>query len=101
MKRDIQATKAKGFADRRSYIDKLGREVLFGEDWNQRRWELLQRCKGFCEYFVKCRVTAQDPHHIIPRSKGRDDRLSNLQALCRYHHNLMDKRRPMWTKRAK
>ena len=91
----------KQYLDPRSYMDKLGREVLFGEDWAARKFDLWQRANGKCEYFVRCTSEAQDPHHIIPRSKGRDDRLSNLQALCRYHHNLMDKRRPMWTKRAK
>lgn len=99
MKRDVPATEAAGFADKRSYVCWDGREVLAGADWQARKLELWVRCKGRCEQkigsgLLSCLHEADDPHHIIPRSKGRDDRLANLQALCRYHHNLLDKRVP-------
>jgi hypothetical protein len=105
MKKDRQLTEAARFEDSRSFVFKDGREQLAGYDWNQRKKELRDRSKGRCEMHVKagsqesgitiarCQAAADDPHHIIPRSKGRDDRLSNLMALCRYHHNLLDERK--------
>ena len=100
MKRDREQTIAKQYLDARSYMTLDGREILYGEDWRARKFDLWQRCGGKCEYFVRCTAEAADAHHIIPRSKGRDDALANLQALCRYHHNLIDRRKPRWTKRA-
>lgn len=100
-KRDLEATAARGFKDKRSYVDKHGRHVLFGEDWKLQKAHLWARCGGRCEQEVcpggpsdapmnRCRRPADDPHHIIPRSKGRDDRLGNLLAVCRRHHELLD-----------
>lgn len=80
---------------------KDGRERLVGLDWRNRVKELWERCGGKCEWIdwpslnvqrLCCRE-AQDPHHIVKRSVLRDDRLSNLQALCRYHHDLLDNRK--------
>lgn len=100
----------KQFLDPRSYVAPDGREVLYGEDWKARIEDLRLRSAGKCEWVVDagmeqevimvytCGKEAQDPHHIKPRSKGRDDRMSNLQALCRYHHDLLDKRKPRWSK---
>ena len=110
MKRDIQATEAAHFANKKSYIAPDGREVLYGKDWIQRKAELWARCDGRCERMVivslmpnvsneRCRSEAQDPHHIIRRSQKRDDRLANLEALCRLHHDLLDKRKPRWGKK--
>lgn len=100
MKRDVQATAEKKFKDSRSYVAKDGRHVLYGSDWTDRKFALLLRSGGRCERLVgsdqsfeRCRSSAADPHHKIPRSKGRDDRLSNLEALCRLHHDLMDTRK--------
>jgi len=103
MRRDKQATEAARFEDARSFIFKDGRECLVGYDWKMRKEVLRQRAwdrhtdQVRCEYNnsdgARCRNEAADPHHVIPRSKGRDDRLSNLQALCRYHHDLMDTRK--------
>ena len=114
MKADREATRERHFADRRSYVAKDRREVLYGKDWAERKKELWTRCKGRCEalsdiidgsgevvFTMGCPEQADDPHHVIPRSKGRDDRLSNLQALCRYHHDLLDKRKVRWTKHAR
>ena len=87
-----------------------GREILFGLDWKHRKQELLVRCGGRCEHlepdgyppFVRqCKNEARDPDHIVKRSKGRDDRISNLQALCGFHHDLKHPEfKPRWTKRA-
>lgn len=105
MKADREKTIAQMYLDPASFMRAAGSEVLYGEDWKRRKVELRERCNGKCEYyrdstglFEQCQVEAADPHHVIPRSKGRDDRLSNLQALCRFHHDLLDKRKPRWSK---
>ena len=127
MKADRQATEARHFANKKSYVAKDGREVLYGNDWKQRKAELWARASGRCEqhvpkteqsykilemaqhttfmfchpsYFERCRSEGHDPHHVTPRSKGRDDRLDNLILLCRMHHDLLDKRKPRWTRRS-
>lgn len=100
LNKDHDASDARNFKDNRSAVLVDGREILKGADWQARKKELWERCGGYCEYWVKCRSVAIDPHHRIPRSKGRDDRLSNLQALCRYHHQLVDRRKVRWSKKA-
>jgi len=108
MRADKQLTEAAEFKDKDSYIAPDGREILYGKDWDARKAELARRSGGGCEQIcptlniglkkpteieLRCPAMAADPHHIIRRSVKRDDRLSNLQALCRYHHNLLDKRK--------
>ena len=105
---DVEATQARHFANKRSRVLLDGREILYGNDWKERDAELWARCEGRCEFIaswrqdtpdgeiihqIRCEAVACDPHHIIPRSKKRDDRLSNLQALCRFHHRLVDQRK--------
>lgn len=98
MKADRQLTEQRQFVERRSYITKDGREVLVGLDWQRRLQQLRNRCAGRCEYVFKteageemrCARPAQDPHHVVLRSKGRDDRMANLQAVCRHHHGILD-----------
>ena len=116
MKADRDKTEAKNFFDRRSYVTPDNREVLYGLDWKQRVGELRERSGGRCEWMVavirgglgdmtltggheRCRSEAADPDHIMPRRKARDDRLSNLQALCRLHHELKHpEKQPRWRK---
>lgn len=100
MKADRQATEAKQFFDPRSYVAKDGREILFGLDWKQRIGELRKRSGGRCEWRIafgytgskpiveRCAREAADPDHIVKRSVKRDDRLENLQALCKTHHTM-------------
>lgn len=41
--------------------------------------------------FVPCEVCgsqAADVHHINYKSRGGDNNITNLMALCRHHHNL-------------
>jgi hypothetical protein len=104
MKADKLLTIAQMYLCPKSYMRSDGSEVLFKEDWDARKKELWQRCGGRCEqlnalYALRCRRLADDPHHVIARSKRRDDRLTNLIALCRWHHNALDERKPRWTKR--
>ncbi|MGC2695248.1 MAG: hypothetical protein WA738_05595 [Candidatus Angelobacter sp.] len=82
-----------GFQDKRSYTKADGAEVLYGRDWDERRFELLQRSRGTCENVingVRCRHDCEDPHHMELRSVRRDDRLSNLLAVCRQCHRKLD-----------
>jgi hypothetical protein len=95
----------RGYTDPRSFVRNDGSEVLYGEDWVARKLEIWARGNGKCERIVdpiaeeRCRNEMHDPHHIRKRSKGRDDRASNLIGLCRMHHDLLDERKPRWTKR--
>jgi HNH endonuclease len=76
--------------DSRIFLD--GRESLRGDDYKQRVREVLERDGGKCQWpfhFIGiCGASATDVDHIVKRSKGRDDRASNLRSLCRTHHDL-------------
>jgi hypothetical protein len=98
--KDPDAKVRLGYTDPDSVVWADGREWLRNADWRKRVDELRERSGGRCEYnepgvlgWAICRAEAADPHHIIKRSVLRDDRLSNLQALCRYHHDLLDNRK--------
>ena len=103
--KDPQLKHERGYKDKRSYVRNDGSEVLFGKDWKKRKAELWERCGGKCEFriqpLLRCSTEAQDPHHRIKHWPRRDDRLSNLWALCRFHHKLFDKRKPRWTPKTK
>lgn len=106
---DVEATCRAGFEDLESVVLLDGREILAGKDWEKRKKQLWERCKGQCEYMLesgdsihmgrgawvnrleRCRREAHDPHHVTPRSKGRDDRLSNLIFLCKHHFRMVSK----------
>lgn len=98
---DVEAKIARGYRSphTRVYLD--GREKLGGYDWKKRKGEVAKRSGGQCEYInsdgVRCPSRGHDAHHVVPRSKGRDDRLENLAHLCRFHHDLVDKRKVRWT----
>lgn len=106
--RDESEKQRRGYTDPRSFVRRDGSEVLHGVDWIRRKQELGERSGGRCEQEVcpagpsdapmeRCKSQADDPHHKVPRSKKRDDRLSNLEHLCRWHHDLLDRRKPRWT----
>jgi len=97
---DLKAIR--GYTDPRTFCRRDGSEVLHGADWKKRKEELWERCGGQCEYIaggIRCRESCADPHHTTLRSKRRDDNLSALQALCRPHHSLLDRRVPWPEKR--
>ena len=108
---DKAETERRGYSGKsKVYFD--GREVLKGEDWKNRKLELWIRGNGRCERIigecvnydkgypylngqeVRCSSEMHDPHHIVKRSKKRDDRIENLIGLCRMHHDLLDERKP-------
>lgn len=60
-----------------------------GEDWEQARRAALERDRYMCQY-LKCINQATAVHHIIPYSKTKDNRLSNLISLCNKHHKHED-----------
>ena len=84
----------RGYVEKESLIRPDGSERLVRRDWKRRKQELALRSGGQCEQMVtetlRCRSAATEPHHIRPRSKGRDDRLSNLAHLCHMHHSRLD-----------
>lgn len=95
---DVPATTARRFKDPKSFVANDGREILSGDDWEERKFELWQRARGQCEYVIqregyqiRCLREGHDPHHKELRSVLRDDRLSNLSLTCRHHHRVMDK----------
>ena len=67
---------------------KTGRVILSGASWVALRTAVLTRDGWRC---VRCRLHGGlDPHHIVPRSQGGGDVLTNLLSLCRKCHRLMD-----------
>jgi len=106
--RDPDKKRRRGYTDPKSFVRVDGSEVLFRKDWTRRKNELLVRSGGRCEQIVqvnhadgggweRCRSQAADPHHKVKRSKRRDDRLENLEALCRFHHDRKDGRKVKWS----
>ena len=101
LNKNVDATKARNFADKKSYVRLDHSEVLYGLDWRRRKKQLWDRCAGHCEMFTMmkrshaafCYGNAEEPHHIIPRSKRRDDRLQNLAALSHACHRAIDERK--------
>lgn len=64
---------------------KRPRIVASAEEWKELRRLLWERSGGKCE--DGCGRDATDAAHIVARSQGGDDVLSNLKAKCRVHHD--------------
>jgi hypothetical protein len=104
LKADKQVTEARRFEDERSFVFKDGRERLVGLDWEARKRELWARSGGRCEmsamlgrmHVAGCSGLSEEPHHVIARSKQRDDRMSNLAGLSHFCHDSLDPRKPRW-----
>ena len=100
--RDEVEKKLRGYREKDSIVRPDGSEILVGRDWKQRKRELAERCGGRCEHMIsdieRCPAEATDPHHVKARSKGRDDRLTNLQGLCHPHHEMLDWKKLHWTR---
>src|SRR5579885_25140 len=90
--RDEEAKRRLGYTNPLSFVRRDGSEVLRGEDWARRMRELGERSGGKCEV-QRCIYRAVDAHHIVMRSRKRDDRLANLLDVCRSCHRSLDGRR--------
>lgn len=73
------------------------RKRFFPGNWAALRRKVLDRAGGRCQHVdpdtgVRCRAAATQVDHILSKvdsaDGGYDDSLSNLQALCSYHHSL-------------
>ena len=98
-RKDDQATMDQQFLSPDSYVTMDGREILAGKDWTARKYMVWCRAHGKCE-IKGCSNAMDDAHHIIPRSKGRNDLLENLMAICRHHHILIDRRQVRWSRQS-
>ena len=58
----------------------------YGSSWRKLRKRVMDRDSWLCQVCLKAgRITpATEVDHIIPKSKGGDDSMHNLQAICRY-----------------
>jgi len=122
MKRDIDKTAAAGFVDSRSFVRPDGREERHGEDMTQLRRRVFERsyaqssifanpdysceCKGECgQHEGRCwkpiNWFTMELSHKIPRSKGRDDRETNVIASCHACHVAYEDWSPRWSKKEK
>lgn len=102
MLHDILTKKERGYVERDSKVLYDGAETLVGRDWKRRKEELWERAAGRCEAIKdgrRCRNLGRDAHHVKARSKGRDDRLSNLSWLCGPCHDAEDWKKLHWTRR--
>jgi hypothetical protein len=66
-----------------------GREILSPADWSKRSAQAWLKAGACCERCRKYTGFDGDPHHKIKRGMGggfRDDRLENLEWLCRECH---------------
>lgn len=94
---DQIATQNAHFKDSESYVCWDGREVLKGIDWKNRVEEVCQRDKGMCQWCPEPHSCDGDVHHIVKRSKLRDDRMGNLSWVCRQFHDKHHNRIPKWS----
>lgn len=68
--------------------DRTGRAARLPRDWVRLRVMVLERAGYRCEWTradtgARCAEPATDVDHV---ARGDDHRLSNLQALCGWHH---------------
>lgn len=61
----------------------------YGSAWQALRKEVLKRDKHLCQSCLNKGIAKTGTHcdHIIPKSKGGTDAMSNLQILCVDCHN--------------
>lgn len=55
----------------------------YNDEFNEARKIVIERDKGLC---VRCRFHGNHVHHILPRSLGGSNDLSNLVLLCMECH---------------
>ena len=100
--KDEAEKQRRGYTNPRSFVRLDGSEVLHGIDWKERAFRLRQRSNNQCEAKIHddlCNRLGSDAHHIIPRSRRRDDRMSNLLWLSRACHLAEDPRKVRWSRK--
>jgi hypothetical protein len=117
---DKAATEARKFSDPRSRVMLDGREILYKLDYKRRVREVEERDNYQCKWgkfsestwgkdgiglsinYTHCGAPSNGhPHHKVKRSKLRDDRASNLMAICDEHHKIAHpEHQPRFTKDA-
>lgn len=93
-RKNVAATKAKKFLDKRSYVTMGGKTYLFGKDVERLRRECYERSVGYCEMKdgngARCRRALLwdtfEMHHEPPLSKGGWDHLDGVLASCKRCH---------------
>lgn len=60
--------------------------------WRNIRKSIWQRDNGLCQKQrydtgLPCLASGEAVDHIVPRAQGGDHSPSNLQVLCKYHHD--------------
>ena len=62
----------------------------YGTYWRKLRSQVLARDGGLCQECLRQgrTVAATDVDHVVPKSRGGTDDMSNLQALCRECHRV-------------
>ena len=87
---DFEATKAAKFRNKSSRVLLDGREILGRLDYNDRKLEIWKEQGGACANNFRPHMILRwqdgELHHVMKRSKLRDDRKSNLKLLCWYCH---------------
>lgn len=68
----------------------VGRPSASAEGWAALKAAVMARARGRCEIRSHDHP-AQDVHHVVPRSLGGPDILDNLIAICRPHHDQVDR----------
>lgn len=66
----------------------------YGAKWRKLRKRVMDRDSWLCQVCLKAgRITpATEVDHIIPKSKGGDDSMHNLQGICRADHQAKSQR---------
>ena len=97
---DRVATKAQHFLDKRSFVALDGSLRLYGEDWISQKIALFfyrdnRRCQECKWFYPEHQLHA---HHIVKRSDGGGDELSNLRTLCfRCHKKRHPEKQVRWS----
>jgi len=90
---DLCKAKIKIYVEKRG--DKIWKHRSIGDGYvsGTIKYEVLKRARFRCELCgISADKRALEVDHIIPRSKGGSDDISNFQALC-YQHNAMKNNR--------
>lgn len=65
--------------------------VRYSRAFHRNRGHVRNRAQGRCEVYEgenRCRNPISAVDHILNRASGGTDDLVNLQAICKYHHDL-------------